>query len=199
MKVITNPIALANEINTIHSLFENGLELLHIRKPDLSAAEMKKFLSEIHPQWGRKLVLHSQHQLASEFGMHQIHFTQITRENTAHEKLQEYNELGFRISTSVHTMESFNNLTEHFTYSFLSPVYPSISKTNYKSNTDLLKSIKSRTNFSTKLVALGGISPKTIRKTIALGFDDVALLGTIWNSNHPIENFILCQQNLDSH
>ena len=33
MIVITNPIPIANEINTIHSLFENGLELLHIRKP----------------------------------------------------------------------------------------------------------------------------------------------------------------------
>jgi thiamine-phosphate pyrophosphorylase len=39
MIVITNPIAIENEINTIHALFECGLELLHVRKPDFQ--EMK--------------------------------------------------------------------------------------------------------------------------------------------------------------
>ena len=36
MIVITNPSAIANEISTIESLFEEGLSLLHIRKPDFS-------------------------------------------------------------------------------------------------------------------------------------------------------------------
>jgi hypothetical protein len=32
------------------------------------------------------------------------------------------------------------------------------------------------------------------RKTFQLGFDDVALLGSIWNTNQPIQNFKLCQK-----
>lgn len=46
MIIITSPIQIANEINTIHALFENGLELLHIRKPDFSETEMKTFVSK---------------------------------------------------------------------------------------------------------------------------------------------------------
>jgi thiamine-phosphate pyrophosphorylase len=54
------------------------------------------------------------------------------------------------------------------------------------------KAIAERTNFKTKLVALGGISTQNIDRTKS-GFDDVALLGSIWN-NQPIQNFKLCQK-----
>lgn len=199
MIVITNPIPIANEINTIHSLFENGLELIHIRKPDFSEAEMKAFLTEIKSDFRQQLVLHNHHQLASAFGINRIHLTQNIRKEICLETLYLYNEQGVRLSTSTHNIESFNDLRIFFEYGFLSPVFPSISKMNYRSDTDLLESIKSRTNFSTQLVALGGISSENISKTIEAGFDDLALLGTIWNSNNPIENFKLCQEIVHSH
>jgi len=59
---------------------------------------------------------------------------------------------------------------------------------------DAEKAISERTNFKTKLVALGGISAQNIEKTFQLGFDDAALLGSIWNTNQPIQNFKLCQK-----
>ncbi|MBC7847869.1 MAG: thiamine phosphate synthase [Flavobacterium sp.] len=194
MIVITNPIPIPNEIDTIHSLFENGLELLHIRKPDFSAAEMKAFLFEIKLEFMQQLVLHSHHQLAPAFGINRIHLTQNIRNEIGPETLYLYNEKGVRLSTSTHSIESFNDLRIFFEYSFLSPVFPSISKINYSSDTDLFETIKSRTNFSTQLIALGGISSENIGETIEAGFDDVALLGSIWNSNNPLENFKLCNK-----
>jgi len=199
MIVITNPIPTPNEIDTIHSLFDNGLELLHIRKPDFSAAEMKAFLLEIKLEFRQQLVLHSHHQLAPAFGINRIHLSENIRKEICPEILYLYNEQGFRLSTSTHDIESFNELRIFFEYGFLSPVFSSISKMNYQSKTDLFELIKSRTNFSTQLVALGGISSANINKTIEAGFDDVALLGTIWNSNNPIENFKLCQQIVHSY
>ena len=199
MIVITNPIPTPNEIDTIHSLFDNGLELLHIRKPDFSAAEMKAFLLEIKLEFRQQLVLHSHHQLAPAFGINRIHLSENIRKEICPEILYLYNEQGIRLSTSTHDIESFNELRIFFEYGFLSPVFSSISKMNYQSKTDLFELIKSRTNFSTQLVALGGISSANINKTIEAGFDDVALLGTIWNSNNPIENFKLCQQIVHSY
>lgn len=76
MIVISNPTLIKNEISTINLLFENGMELFHIRKPDFSTAEMKAFLSEIKSDYRHYLVLHSHHQLAVEFGIHRIHFTE---------------------------------------------------------------------------------------------------------------------------
>nr|WP_315195269.1 thiamine phosphate synthase [uncultured Flavobacterium sp.] len=198
MIVITNPIPIVNEINTIHSLFESGLELLHIRKPDFSATEMRSFLSEIKSDLREQLVLRSHHHLASVFGINRIHFSESERKKTlmlfGKFPFETYKTKGFHLSTSVHSMDDFNALDNVFEYAFLSPIFPSISKENYTSKTDWFEVIKNRTNYSTKLIALGGIESKNTEQTLENGFDNVALLGTIWNQNNPIENFKSCQK-----
>ena len=198
MIIISNPIPVENEIQIIHSLFEEGLLLFHIRKPDFSEDEMKAFLSEIGLEFSNRLVLHSQHQLAETFGINRIHFTEKMRNETSEEKLKNWKEKAFRLSTSVHSMRDFNTLESEFEYAFLSPIYPSISKPDYVSEINHCEEIEKRTT-STKLIALGGITYENIQKTMEFGFDDVALLGTIWNSSNPIENFKLCQQVAHSH
>ena len=202
MIAITNPIPIANEIDTIHSLFENGLELLHIRKPDFSAAEMRSFLSEIKSSLRGQLVLHSHHHLASAFSTNRIHFSESERKKTlilfGKFPFETYKTKGFHLSTSVHTIEDFNSLDNVFEYAFLSPIFPSISKENYSSKTDWFEAIKKRTNYPTKLIALGGIESKNTEQTLENGFDNVALLGTIWNQNNPIENFKSCQKIVES-
>jgi thiamine-phosphate pyrophosphorylase len=192
MIVITNPIAVSNEINTIHALFECGLELLHVRKPDFSADEMKLFLSKIRKEYRSRLVLHQHHQIAIDFGVNRIHFTENARAtmNLKTENKQYH----FIKSTSTHSIIDFNTLEICFEYAFLSPIHQSISKPDYKSDLDAEKAIAKRTNFKTKLVALGGISTYNIERTYKLSFDDVALLGSIWNTNQPIQNFKLCQK-----
>lgn len=182
MIVITSPTAVCHEIDIIHSLFENGLSLLHIRKPDYSEAEMISFLTAVGNDYKSKLVLHSYHHLANDFGINRLHYSKIIKK-----------EDDFIFSTSTHSIEEFNAL-KTFDYAFLSPVYPSISKSDYTSAENLLESVKKRTNFNTKLIALGGISSENISETLKKGFDDVALLGTIWNSTNPLENFKKCQQ-----
>ncbi|MEZ7505147.1 thiamine phosphate synthase [Flavobacterium sp. Arc2] len=192
MIVITNPISTQNETNTIHALFECGLELLHVRKPYFSEEEMKVFLSKVTKDYNSRLVLHQHHQLALDFGINRIHLTESTRATwkLGTEKKRDQ----FIKSTSTHVISDFNQLDDCFEYAFLSPIYQSISKPDYQSNFDIEKAIKDRTNFNTKLFALGGISHKNIENTYQSGFDDVALLGIIWNTNQPIQNFKLCQK-----
>lgn len=204
MIVISNPIKTNNEINIIHSLFEEGLLLFHVRKPDFSEKEMKAYLSDIKIDFRSQLVLHSHHHLAAEFRINRIHFTEKERiailnpvaklTRPTKNTFQKMVKKGIHLSTSVHTIEDFNALGNAFDYAFLSPVYPSISKENYSSKTNLLEEIKKRTNYTTQLIALGGMDSKNTAHTLKTGFDDVALLGTIWNSANPIENFKLCQK-----
>ncbi|WP_426062917.1 thiamine phosphate synthase [Flavobacterium sp. DSP2-3-1] len=194
MIVITNPLPVINEIDTIHSLFENGLELLHIRKPDFSETETNAFLSEIKSDFRQQLVLHSHHQLASAAGIHRIHFTEKARIETSEKSLKIWQKNGFSLSTSIHQMIDFEELSTVFAYAFFGPVFESISKPKYISNIDFVKELEQRKNNETSLVALGGITYDKIKTALKYGFDDVALLGTIWNSNHSIENFKLCQK-----
>lgn len=183
MIVITNPTAVHNEISIIHSLFENGLELLHIRKPDYSEAEMISFLTALGSGFKNKLVLHSHHHLANSFGINRLHNPKDVKEIE--------NPI---FSTSTHSITEFNTLENNYSYAFLSPIYPSISKPGYESSEDHLESVKKRRNFNTKLVALGGISIENIVETLEKGFDDVALLGCLWNNTDPLKNFKTCQE-----
>jgi thiamine-phosphate pyrophosphorylase len=194
MIVITNPIAITNEINTIHSLFENGLELLHIRKPEFTELEMKNFITAIGREFSNQLSLHSHHLLAEEYGIHRIHFTEEIRNKISEEKLKYWKEKNFHLSTSIHKMVDFEKLSDVFDYAFFGPVFESISKPNYISDIDFEKELKQRNNKKTPLIAVGGITSERIKTALKYGFEDVALLGIIWDSNNPIENFKLCQQ-----
>ncbi|ESU23138.1 thiamine monophosphate synthase [Flavobacterium enshiense DK69] len=189
MIVITNPTNIENEISIIHSLFAEGLPLLHVRKPGFSEAELKSFLSEIGLEFRSHLVLHSSHHLADTLGIKRLHFSESNRS-----KAKLFSESKWIKSASVHTIQEFNTLGDNWNYAFLSPIFPSISKSDYVSDCNHLEAIKQRTNFNTKLVALGGISSENIQKTLGNGFDDVALLGSIWLNTNPIENFKKCQQ-----
>ena len=190
MIVISNPTAIINETNIIHALFEEGLELFHIRKPDASEEELRFYINAIDSKYHSKLVLHQQHRLIDEFQLERLHFTEKVRQTIC----DTYQKPVPFLSTSVHTIADFNNLAESYDYAFISPIYPSISKTDYKPTQNLLEQTKERTNWKTKWIALGGISAENIAATLTQGFDDVALLGTIWNSTNPIQNFKRCQK-----
>ncbi|AWK04250.1 thiamine phosphate synthase [Flavobacterium crocinum] len=196
MILISNPFAVVNEIKTIHSLFEEGLPLLHIRKPNFSELEMAQFIHQIKLEFRNQLVLHNHHKLAEDFGINRLHFSEKERKNDSNiparfPKPCRYKNVSK--STSTHSIQEFNSL-KNFDYAFLSPVFKSISKENYKPKVDFFEEIKSRTNHKTKIIALGGIDSKNIQKTLENDFDDFALLGAIWNSKNPLKEFKLCQQ-----
>ncbi len=191
MIVISNPTEITNEINIINSLFEEGMELFHIRKPNYSIEELRSFLSAINSSYYSKLVLHQHHELAEEFQIKRVHFTEKER-LTKPVKLSKPDRYKF-LSTSVHSIKDFNILSNAFDYAFLSPIYPSISKQNYVPTKNAFEEIKKRTNHHTKLIALGGISVENIEEVLHNNFDDYALLGAIWNTKNPIENFKKCQ------
>jgi thiamine-phosphate pyrophosphorylase len=194
MIVISNPTAIKNEVKLIHSFFDAGLLSFHIRKPHFSEAEMKAYLSEIGLEYSHRLALHSHHQLAKAFGIDRLHFTEKRRAETSEESLKNWKERAFKLSTSIHSMTAFESLSNAFDYAFLGPVFESISKPDYVSQLDFKTALEKRKNNTIALIALGGIMPNKVKIALEYGFDDVALLGTIWNSSNPIENFKLCQQ-----
>lgn len=189
MIVITNPSAVKDEIGSINSLFEEGLSLLHIRKPDFSEVEMAKFIHQIKHKYRENLVVHNHHEIAADFGINRIHFSETLREKIELPVIE-----NMILSTSTHSIENFNVLENIFEYAFLSPVFTSISKENYSPKTDLFEDLAKRENFNTKVIALSGIHSENIEKSLQNGFDDVALLGTIWNTPNSIKNFKLCQK-----
>ncbi len=71
--VITTPQFFEGEAAAVTSLFQNGLEILHLRKPGASAEEMEYFLRQLPMEYMPRIVTHQQFQLASVFGLKGIH------------------------------------------------------------------------------------------------------------------------------
>ena len=195
MIVITNPFSIENEFQIIHQLFEEGLALLHVRKSAYSESEMRSFLSNIDEKFYSKLVLHEQYHLAHEFKINSIHLKEKDRVEVS----DNFQKTVSYLSTSVHNINDFNELYTDFATAFLSPVFESISKAGYGKNSPILETIVNRTNFNTKLVALGGLDENNMKKALDSGFDSVALLGSIWLNDHPIQKFKQCQKIIHSY
>ncbi|MCD6018870.1 MAG: thiamine monophosphate synthase [Bacteroidetes bacterium] len=182
--VISSPTPVTKEASLINQLFDEGLPVFHLRKPDSSSQELVLLLQEIDSIHHSKIALHSHHYLAKSFGINRLHYTEASRKQLTH---VDFSENENTLSTSVHSVEDFTNLSEHFSYAFLSPVFNSISKPDYEAKPfDLSELSKNKT---TKLIALGGIDETNCGKAYEMGFDGIALLGAIWNSEDKINAF----------
>ena len=184
--LISNPTPITKEASIINQMFDEGLSIFHLRKPDSSAQELVLLLQEINPIHYSKIALHSHHYLAKSFGINRLHYTEASRKQLSNLDLAEQ-AADNTLSTSVHTVEDFKNLSIEFEYSFLSPVFNSISKPNYLAQEFDLTALDK--NKKTKLIALGGINETNFQKAIDMGFDGIALLGSIWNSENKIKAF----------
>lgn len=189
--VITPEDIVQNETELINELFQEGLNLLHIRKPFINAEEMTDFIQKIDSKFHSQLVLHSHYDLAENFNISRFHFREVDRQNGLSQSFTDKT-----ISTSVHDIETFNELNEEWEYAFISPVFPSISKKGYGENSNILDDIKKRDHQNVQLIALGGINENNINKVLDNKVDGVALLGAIWENTEPLNVFKKCRQNI---
>ena len=183
--VITRGVFFDGESEVLNSLFEAGLEGLHLRKPEASDEEMRGLLKNIHPEFRRRIIIHGHIELYAEFGLLGVHFpleVLFERGRIQH--------LG-KISCSAHTHAEVTACSEIATRVFISPVYDSISKKGYVGNEKLLSVPK--INGKAVLVALGGITPERLPIVHQHGFKAAALMGYIWESRQPQQRFEACQ------
>ncbi|KUG12546.1 thiamine phosphate synthase [Elizabethkingia sp. HvH-WGS333] len=173
----------------INELFANGLSYFHIRKYWLSDVAMRDYISQVDEDYRHQLVLHSHYNLAEEFGVVRLHFREESRLNKEYVNFQGK----YILSTSTHSIEEFNTLGNEWTYAFLSPVFPSISKQGYGAEHNILADLKRRTNKNVQLIGLGGIEENNIDIVLKSGANGIAMLGNIWQSSNPLQAFLNCK------
>lgn len=190
--IISNPTPVAGEVAIINSFFEEGLEIMHLRKPCVAVDELRALVEKIKPQYHSQVALHQHHELVTEFGIKRLHFPEEKRKNSKEDELQQLNKNGVRLSTSIHSLATVEKLVACFSYAFFGPVFNSISKKGYiASVTDDIDLSFAR---QIKLIAIGGIDNHNIEKALSMGFDGVAVLGAVWQKAEPIKKFKQLQQ-----
>jgi len=193
--VISNPTAVADESTLINKLFMAGLKCFHLRKPESDMPTVKRLLKGIVPRFYERIALHQFHEIATDYGIKRLHYTERVREASSTIQWQSKLDDGFTLSTSIHDISRLPALTP-FDYVFYGPVFNSISKPGHQSK--LAADFKlDKTNIKPRVIALGGVELSNLVKVKAMGFDGVAVLGTLWNDpDKAVEDYINLKGNL---
>ena len=176
--IITAPSFLPDEAKALELLLANGLDRLHLRKPECTADELEQLIRQIPPAYYARISLHDHFHLQAPFGLGGIH---LNRRNPQAPS-------GYRglVSRSFHTLEEISQSGTQTDYHFLSPIFDSISKQGYAAHftTEQLRQASAQGIITQRTIALGGITQHHLPLLQELGFGGAALLGDIWRNYH---------------
>jgi thiamine-phosphate pyrophosphorylase len=192
--VISPPECAEREHALLLELFAQGLTTAHIRKPGMPVEDLERYIQQIPAAHHRRLVLHSHYQLALRYNLKGIHLTERSR--LAPETPALLRKLpGRTVSTSFHSLAEVTHHRRRYHYVFLSPIFDSTSKTDYRSGFQLrevqhaIAGWQRRDAYVPQVVALGGIAPGNIGQVQEAGFAGAAVLGGIWQQPDPVAAF----------
>lgn len=178
--VITTPYFFEGEDRILSLLFQEGMERLHLRKPQSNVNELRMLLEAIPLEYRSRIVLHDHFELAVEYQLAGIHL------NSRNHAIPQ----GFKgsVSRSCHSLEEVQE-NRALDYVFLSPLFQSISKEGYGSGfpMEVLHQAASDGIINQKVIALGGMDQTTIPLIEPLNFGGAAVLGALWGNNPPEE------------
>lgn len=177
--LITTPTYFVEEDKIITKLFEEGLDILHLRKPNTTPTYAERLLTLIPEKYRKHIVVHGHFYLKEEYklkGIHLNHRNPVAPPNYSG-----------HLSTSCHSLQEVKNCKDKYDYVFLSPVFNSISKQNYYSayTPEEIRQAAKEGIIDKHVVALGGIDEDNILSVKDYGFGGAAIMGGLWNKFDP--------------
>ena len=173
--VVTAPTFFVEEDKIITALFEEGLDILHLRKPETPAMYSERLLTLIPAKYHKRIITHEHFYLQEEFSLMGIHL------NTRNPK--EPHDYSGHSSCTCHSLDEVQNKKHFYDYLFLSPIYNCITKSGVTSGftaEELRQAGKSKV-IDSRVMALGGITPDNILEIKDYGFGGAVVMGDLWN------------------
>ena len=177
MKLIlmTPPSYFVEEDKIITALFEEGLDILHLRKPNTAPMYAERLLTLIPEQYHKRIVVHGHFYLKDEYKLKGIHLSERNPNIPGNYK--------GHISRSCHTLEELKANKKGYDYLFFNAIFDDISKLSYQGNytpEEIRKAHKAGI-IDKKVIALGRIDADNIKQVKDYGFGGAAVQGGIWD------------------
>ena len=172
---VTTPTLCVEQHNNIQVLFDRGLDILHLRKPEPPALYSERLLTLIPEKYHKRIITHEHFYLQEEFSLMGIHL------NTRNSK--EPHDYSGHISCTCHSLDEVQNKKHFYDYLFLSPIYNCITKSGVTSGftaEELRQAGKSKV-IDSRVMAFGGITPDNILEIKDYGFGGAVVMGDLWN------------------
>ena len=175
LAIMTKPTFFVEENKILEALFEEGLDDLHIYKPNSSPVYTERLLSLLPENTHRRITVHAHFYLKEEFGLAGIHLDDATSERPA----------GYRgnFSRSCNDLQLLKEAKKKARYVFLRNIFDSLSERDEKSTFTLtdLQAASRQGLIDKHVYALGGLSLDNARQMKDLGFGGVVICGDLWN------------------
>ena len=175
-------------VQTIQSLFEEGLEVLHLRKKKWPVETYRQFLASIPDHLHSRIIVHDHPELLDEFRVGGIHLSEYTFNQLSQEErsMLKNRSLAWGVSTSAHHYDEINPLLDQVDHVVVGPLFTSISKPNYGPTHDWDVNDHAKRE---QLIAIGGIRDNHVSKVSKAGFSQMGILGYIWTGDNPLSQY----------
>ncbi len=172
--IMTSPTYFVEEDKILETLFEEGMEMLHLNKPDSSPVYAERLLSLLPEEYHKKIVVHDNYYLKNEYGLAGIHLDEADAEAPQGYK--------GKISRTCRSLEELKSAKKQSKYVFLRDVFDSISDANGKASFsyDQLKEAAHRGLIDKHVFALGGVRLENIKVLKELGFGGAVICNDLW-------------------
>jgi len=173
--VMTKPTFFVEEDKILTTLFEEGLDCLHLFKPHSEPVYSERLLTLLPDTYYRHISVHDHYYLRDEYGLRGIHLEQPDAELP----------YGFRgtVSRTCTSIEQLRQWKKPSAYVFLKTIFDSQSNpADRQSYTlDELSQASRQGLIDRHVYALGGINLQNMRQMADLGFGGVVVCGDLWN------------------
>lgn len=173
--IMTKSTFFVEEDKIIISLFEEGLENLHLYKPNSSPLYAERLLSLLPEEFDKRITVHEHFYLKSEYNLAGIHLDRCDM------PLPE----GYKgkFSRSCTNIEMLKEAKKKARYVFLKNIFDCIEFKDEKSNLSIreLEDASRRGLIDKHVYALGGMSIDKVKLAKDLGFGGVVVCGDLWN------------------
>ena len=175
LAVMTQPTFFVEEDKILSSLFDEGLDNLHLYKADASPMYSERLLTLLPNEYYSRITTHDNFYLKEEFNLRGIHIDDETTPAP--------NGYKGHISRTCTNLELLKEAKKHADYVFLKYIFDSQTETGRTSSFTLeqLKEASRRGLIDRHAYALGGINLDNIRQVKDLGFGGIVIRGDLWN------------------
>lgn len=172
--IMTSPTYFVEEDKILETLFEEGMETLHLNKPDSSPVYAERLLSLLPEEYHKKIVVHDNYYLKNEYGLAGIHLDHADAEAPK----------GYRgkVSLTCQSIKQLKAAKKHSKYVFLRNVFDSMPDADGETmlNYDQLKEASRQGLIDKHVYALGGVRLENIKMLRELGFGGAVVCNDLW-------------------
>ena len=172
--LMTKPTFFVEEDKIISTLFDEGLDNLHLYKPNSSPMYAERLLSLLPESCYRRITVHDHYYLKNEYGLAGIHI-----DSPDAPKPEGYKG---RFSRTCMDLDKLKEAKKKSEYVFLKYIFPSQSEKDTQATftMDELHSASRQGLIDRHVYALGGMNLENLKVAKDLGFGGVVICGDFW-------------------